>query len=881
MVSSGNRLARRYEINRRLTSTAARLALCLVGLFAISAHADSPATYRDWPTFGNGPAHTGYQPVTLGSALYQAGWSVSYSNVTNLNPVSIENGIMLVTSISSATNTNCISALDANTGIELWRQTNSGRLSAFTPPTLAGGRVYVENTWASASTNTPTLQCLDAATGNAIWTAPIEAPGGSPYYAPVVVDDGVWTPGGNFGGLYGFDTANGNQRFLNESLDNGTEWTPAYYNGLLYTWISNSFRAHDPVTGNILWSVSLGNLNPNATLNTVPAIDGGFAFVASPTNLYAVNLTAQSSPWSVAGQFWGTPAVADGIVYIIARPGVQAYSATTGALLGTYATGDDVGLYGQPLVTIDTVIVSSSSHTYIFDRATYALRQTIPLGGQASLANNVLYLSNDGGAVHSYYPASQPTADLAISQSVSPAQIGYGSSVYVTLTATNNGPTTATAATALYKLPGVVLNYVGATTSQGSCAQEGSSIVWTVGDIPSGGSATATLQLTSTLAGHATISNTATISSTVYDPSPANNTGIGPIVTIAATATTQVATNITATSATLNGLLNPQGGPMPASFGYTPFTGGAIFPPPSTIMVAATPAFVTSNTSAPVSANISGLQPGTTYTFFVFGGTSNLLSNVKGSPLNFTTLPASTTLSNLQPSAGTLSPSFDSATYAYIDSVSNATAAITLTPTTFDSTATVTVNGVATTSGNASNSITLAPGVTSIPVIVTAADGQTSQTYTVTVTRRSLLQDWASGAGLPDNALDPLGDFNGDGLKNILKWAFLTGFGSAPLGPIQVNGNAINGYGTPVLLTVPNGSGGLDKYALFGRRVDATGVGLTYTVEFSADLSIWIPSTDTPTIVATDGTLQAVTVPFPPLVNGVPPKYFHVKVTGQ
>ncbi len=92
-------------------------------------------------------------------------------------------------------------------------------------------------------------------------------------------------------------------------------------------------------------------------------------------------------------------------------------------------------------------------------------------------------------------------------------------------------------------------------------------------------------------------------------------------------------------------------------------------------------------------------------------------------------------LSALTSTAGPITPSFDSSIAAYNASVSNATTSTTITPTVFINGATVKVNNVATTSGNASSSISLNVGANNIPVVVTALDGTTTKTYTVIVTR--------------------------------------------------------------------------------------------------------------------------------------------------
>jgi gliding motility-associated-like protein len=92
-------------------------------------------------------------------------------------------------------------------------------------------------------------------------------------------------------------------------------------------------------------------------------------------------------------------------------------------------------------------------------------------------------------------------------------------------------------------------------------------------------------------------------------------------------------------------------------------------------------------------------------------------------------------LSALKISAGTLTPAFSGTTISYTANVGNAVASITVTPTAADATATVTVNGTAVTSGTSSSAIPLMVGSNIIAMVVTAQDGTTTKTYSVTITR--------------------------------------------------------------------------------------------------------------------------------------------------
>lgn len=104
--------------------------------------------------------------------------------------------------------------------------------------------------------------------------------------------------------------------------------------------------------------------------------------------------------------------------------------------------------------------------------------------------------------------------------------------------------------------------------------------------------------------------------------------------------------------------------------------------------------------------------------------------------------PVSTdaTLSALTISSGTLSPTFASTTTSYTASVINTISSITVTPTRNEANATITVNGVAATSGSASGAIALSVGSNTVTTIVTAQNGSTTKTYTLSVTRAAANQ---------------------------------------------------------------------------------------------------------------------------------------------
>jgi hypothetical protein len=94
---------------------------------------------------------------------------------------------------------------------------------------------------------------------------------------------------------------------------------------------------------------------------------------------------------------------------------------------------------------------------------------------------------------------------------------------------------------------------------------------------------------------------------------------------------------------------------------------------------------------------------------------------------------------------------------------------------------------------------------------------------------------------------------------------------------IEVTSGAITRRGTPTVNIVKSGTS-FTYNALFGRRKDWATAGLTFTVQFSGDLATWYNSTATPTVIADDGTVEAVTVRYPFFVGGKKAQFFRVAV---
>jgi tRNA threonylcarbamoyladenosine modification (KEOPS) complex Pcc1 subunit len=155
------------------------------------------------------------------------------------------------------------------------------------------------------------------------------------------------------------------------------------------------------------------------------------------------------------------------------------------------------------------------------------------------------------------------------------------------------------------------------------------------------------------------------------------------------------------------------------------------------------------------------------------------------------------TLSGLTLSQGILSPAFASGVSSYTAGVANTVTALTVAATQSDSMATTKVRGISVLLGAASSAIPLSIGANTITIEVTAQDGVTIKTYTVTVTRAATSSSIStlSGLTLSHGLLSPAftsGVTNyTTNVANTVNSMTVTPFGSDAMARIKVRGTLV------------------------------------------------------------------------------------------
>lgn len=366
-------------------------AILITTLFVSPVMAADPGV-GEWKTFGNGPSHSGYYPKTIGAASFEAGWNKTLG--ASINQVAVSGNTIYGTS-RVGEYAFALSTLD---GQLRWSFPLADAFSV-NPPTYEGGRVYFQRVNGS---NDSHLWCLDSTNGHLQWASTYSSQA-TRHTAPTVADGGVFINGGTFGGMYGFDTSTGVQRFF-VSRSQADEWSPTVVDGVVYSCVRGVLIAASPTSGSQLWSRDLKTTSTGTSTSwstgDVVVIRDGRAAVVGGTRLVLVDLVTRNQLWSLPGNYRGTPAMANSVVYAILGSEVKAYDAATGALLNTYIGSGT--LTGQPIVTNDVLMTSNGTNTFIFNLGNGTPRQTIAIGGSLSYAAGTLYIASNNTSTSQY-----------------------------------------------------------------------------------------------------------------------------------------------------------------------------------------------------------------------------------------------------------------------------------------------------------------------------------------------------------------------------------------------------------------------------------------------------------------------------------------------
>jgi uncharacterized repeat protein (TIGR01451 family) len=310
-----------------------------------------------------------------------------------------------------------------------------------------------------------------------------------------------------------------------------------------------SFKPYNPLSSllpaygtnlNGVWQLSVSDANPGDTatlecwsLNVSPSIcqDGGGQ---CPGASLSLTMSANPSPGLVNSNLVYTlivsnagPQQATGVVVSQSLPpgfGFVTASNATATASGTNLTLSlgVLPVYGTSLVSVVTIPTLPGLATSVASVASPAINPN-PNNNTASVSTLV----------------TLPAAELAVSMTAAPTALLQGGQTTFTIIVGNSGPFTATDVVLTNQLPANV-NFISATTSQGSISANG--LLAALGTLPVGSNAVVTVTVASTTTGDITDTAQAGLSPLQTDPVPQNSSAsftvtVGPSADLGVSAT--------------------------------------------------------------------------------------------------------------------------------------------------------------------------------------------------------------------------------------------------------------------------------------------------------------------------------------------------------
>ena len=441
------------------------------------------------------PAHDGDQTGSPITAPLSQAWSIHLQG--SISYPLIVNGVVYVTAGSAADgNGTTVYALDQATGTTLWSHPLGG-LYAWSGLSYDAGQVFTVN-------YSGTLTAFNAATGATDWSRAL--PGQSAFTSPPTAADGyVYTGGAGSGGtVYAVSEASG-QIAWTAAVENGDDSSPAVdTSGVYVTYAADQDYAFNPFSGALLWHHQTGSeggggktpvlaagdifgrdaIRGNVVLpasggaslgtfasTTAPAVGGGQAYLLSGGALNAVNGSGLgTTAWTFNGDgkldsapllvgnlvFEGS---SSGEVYAVNSTGTSVWSANAGSAI----PAPDEQNVSQPLTGLGagegTLIVPAGGTLVAYAGANIGIgtpantsAPTItgaPAIGQAIGADVGTWTALPTGYAYQWSRcdangASCVSVDGATAESYTPTSADIGSTLELTVMATNaSGTSTA------------------------------------------------------------------------------------------------------------------------------------------------------------------------------------------------------------------------------------------------------------------------------------------------------------------------------------------------------------------------------------------------------------------------------------------------------
>jgi hypothetical protein len=340
-----------------------------------------------WNTYQGNASHTGFMDVTVDPVVFTTAWTTTLQAGGALNPV-IEAPGRVVTSSLSYFGSQKAWSLAATTGTVAWTQ-DFGGIHGVHEPAYANGTIFLTTSGHADSY----LYALDATSGAQRFRSRYGNQW-SRYYAPVISNGRVFMAGGAYDGMYAFDEVSGVERWF-VATNQYNEWTPAVAGGVVYAYTgayAPKVVAVDGNSGAPLFEIADPDFEWDGwSMRVAPVLGAQADLLATQAGrLVSFNLATRQRRYQVRGEFTGTVAVANGVVFVLNGGQLNARREVDGALLWSWSAPE--ALAGNLIVTRNLVFARSASRTYAVDIAARRAVWSIDASGPLTMTSTGLLL---------------------------------------------------------------------------------------------------------------------------------------------------------------------------------------------------------------------------------------------------------------------------------------------------------------------------------------------------------------------------------------------------------------------------------------------------------------------------------------------------------
>lgn len=346
---------------------------------------------HDWANYHYDVEHSGFVPVTLDPARFEAAWSTVLKQDLYLSPVTTGPGSVFV-SVNGYWDDHFLFSVDVATGEPRWIR-HLSTVNGLNGPSFADGQVLVS----SVEDENSFYMGFDAATGATLFQSPYDnstpdiTDGGLPFLPPLVHDGAVYF-GANGGlGAARLDVMTGSVQWARtEGVGRtGDGWTGSYRDGRLYI-AGRGLRVLDAATGETVMDLGAPRyrFGHNPPQGAILGPDGD-VYSAVTGRLIRWNTSDGSTDWQLDVNVFGQLTIVGDELYM--RGGgyrwIEARRRSDGVVLWTWEPVDDAHRFtGSIVATENLLFVSSKDTTWALHRGSGLPVWSYPAGGELAIS---------------------------------------------------------------------------------------------------------------------------------------------------------------------------------------------------------------------------------------------------------------------------------------------------------------------------------------------------------------------------------------------------------------------------------------------------------------------------------------------------------------